>query len=202
MAAYAEGLNIIRGIAAQGGPRSRRRDDAAARPAVLQLRHRRRRGRGRWRRGSVIGSWLLDLTAAALHADPKLEASPAGSPTRARAAGRASRRSRRACRPRCSPPLSTAASPPRARPTSPYKVESASASSSADTTRRSPTGGTIEAPPRDRPRPRSGRRCRSTTPDRRRPPARAVRRGPGPREALTVHRRRPGARLLQAPITR
>ena len=25
-----------------------------------------------WRRGSVIGSWLLDLTAAALAADPKL----------------------------------------------------------------------------------------------------------------------------------
>jgi 6-phosphogluconate dehydrogenase len=27
-----------------------------------------------WRRGSVIGSWLLDLTAAALDADPKLDA--------------------------------------------------------------------------------------------------------------------------------
>ena len=26
-----------------------------------------------WRRGSVIGSWLLDLTAAALHEDPELE---------------------------------------------------------------------------------------------------------------------------------
>ena len=26
-----------------------------------------------WRRGSVIGSWLLDLTASALLADPKLE---------------------------------------------------------------------------------------------------------------------------------
>jgi 6-phosphogluconate dehydrogenase len=26
-----------------------------------------------WRRGSVIGSWLLDLTAAALHADPELK---------------------------------------------------------------------------------------------------------------------------------
>jgi 6-phosphogluconate dehydrogenase len=26
-----------------------------------------------WRRGSVIGSWLLDLTAATLHADPGLE---------------------------------------------------------------------------------------------------------------------------------
>ncbi len=27
-----------------------------------------------WRRGSVIGSWLLDLTAAALHDDPQLDA--------------------------------------------------------------------------------------------------------------------------------
>ncbi len=26
-----------------------------------------------WRRGSVVGSWLLDLTAAAMHADPNLE---------------------------------------------------------------------------------------------------------------------------------
>jgi 6-phosphogluconate dehydrogenase len=27
-----------------------------------------------WRRGSVVSSWLLDLTAAALNADPKLSA--------------------------------------------------------------------------------------------------------------------------------
>ena len=27
-----------------------------------------------WRRGSVISSWLLDLTAQALHADPELDA--------------------------------------------------------------------------------------------------------------------------------
>ena len=26
-----------------------------------------------WRRGSVVASWLLDLTAAALHADPQLD---------------------------------------------------------------------------------------------------------------------------------
>ena len=26
-----------------------------------------------WRRGSVVGSWLLDLTAAALHESPDLE---------------------------------------------------------------------------------------------------------------------------------
>ncbi|MCB1259701.1 MAG: 6-phosphogluconate dehydrogenase (decarboxylating), partial [Acidimicrobiales bacterium] len=27
-----------------------------------------------WRRGSVVASWLLDLTASALHADPNLDA--------------------------------------------------------------------------------------------------------------------------------
>ena len=27
-----------------------------------------------WRRGSVVSSWLLDLTAAAFHADPNLDA--------------------------------------------------------------------------------------------------------------------------------
>ena len=33
-------------------------------PAIAEL----------WRRGSVIGSWLLDLSAAALAADPRLDA--------------------------------------------------------------------------------------------------------------------------------
>ena len=41
-----------------------------------------------WRRGSVIGSWLVDLTAAALPRRPTSTTSPGGSRTRARAAGR------------------------------------------------------------------------------------------------------------------
>ena len=50
-----------------------------------------------WRRGSVIGSWLLDLTAAALQKDAELAAlRAAASPTRARAAGRSRRRSTKA----------------------------------------------------------------------------------------------------------
>jgi 6-phosphogluconate dehydrogenase len=74
MAAYAEGMNILR--SANAG-KSGRPIDAETTPlsdpqyyqfdidlpAVAEV----------WRHGSVIGSWLLDLTAAALKADPALE---------------------------------------------------------------------------------------------------------------------------------
>ena len=55
-----------------------------------------------WRRGSVVGSWLLDLTATALFESPELPSSPAGCPTPVRVAGPRSRQSTKACRPRCS----------------------------------------------------------------------------------------------------
>jgi 6-phosphogluconate dehydrogenase len=75
MAAYAEGLNIIRGAGV--GVRSQEADaetaplrdpryytyDQIDLAAVAEV----------WRRGSVIGSWLLDLTAEALLADPALD---------------------------------------------------------------------------------------------------------------------------------
>jgi len=74
MAAYAEGLNILRG--ADAGTRARAADAETAPlrepgfyryeldlPEIAEL----------WRRGSVVGSWLLDLTAAALHDSPRLE---------------------------------------------------------------------------------------------------------------------------------
>jgi 6-phosphogluconate dehydrogenase len=75
MAAYAEGLDILRH--ADAGLHERDAD-AETTPlrnpeayeyqidvaAVAEV----------WRRGSVIASWLLDLTAAALHDDPALEA--------------------------------------------------------------------------------------------------------------------------------
>jgi 6-phosphogluconate dehydrogenase len=74
MAAYAEGLNIIRN--ANAG-KVKREDDAETAPLehpeyyqydidtteVAEV----------WRRGSVIGSWLLDLTAQALAESPGLE---------------------------------------------------------------------------------------------------------------------------------
>lgn len=67
MAAYAEGFNLFRH--ANAGTGGGATPDNATRyrydldlPAIAEL----------WRRGSVVSSWLLDLTAAALAADPKL----------------------------------------------------------------------------------------------------------------------------------
>jgi 6-phosphogluconate dehydrogenase len=73
MAAYAEGLNILRN--ADIGEHQREADAETAPlehpeyyrydldiPEVAEL----------WRRGSVVGSWLLDLTAAALRESPDL----------------------------------------------------------------------------------------------------------------------------------
>jgi 6-phosphogluconate dehydrogenase len=74
MAAYAEGLNVLRN--ANIGKRARAADAETAPlrepefyeydmnlPEIAEV----------WRRGSVIGSWLLDLSAAALLADPELK---------------------------------------------------------------------------------------------------------------------------------
>ncbi len=74
MAAYAEGLNILRN--ADVGKRSRTMDAETTPlrdpeyyqyeldlPDIAEV----------WRRGSVIGSWLLDLTASALAMDPALK---------------------------------------------------------------------------------------------------------------------------------
>ena len=73
MAAYAEGINILK--SANAGKRDRTADAETSPlenpqyyqfdidlPAVAEV----------WRHGSVIGSWLLDLTADALKNDPTL----------------------------------------------------------------------------------------------------------------------------------
>lgn len=74
MAAYAEGLNLLHHANAGGVEREK---DAETAPldepelyrydldvaAITEL----------WRRGSVVSSWLLDLTAVALHESPDLE---------------------------------------------------------------------------------------------------------------------------------
>jgi 6-phosphogluconate dehydrogenase len=73
MAAYAEGLNVLKN--ANAGKREQEADAETAPlehaeyyqydidiPEVTEL----------WRRGSVIGSWLLDLTAQALQESPEL----------------------------------------------------------------------------------------------------------------------------------
>src|SRR5437870_12182228 len=75
MAAYAEGLSVLRN--ADIGKRTNVAADAATTPLrdpehyrydlnlpdIAEV----------WRRGSVIASWLLDLSASALIKDPKLE---------------------------------------------------------------------------------------------------------------------------------
>lgn len=60
MQAYAEGFDIMRNAASDSLPEAYRYDIECSEIAEL------------WRRGSVISSWLLDLTAQALADDPKL----------------------------------------------------------------------------------------------------------------------------------
>jgi 6-phosphogluconate dehydrogenase len=60
MQAYAEGFDLLRSQGGSGVPADQRY--ALALHDIAEL----------WRRGSVIGSWLLDLTATALQADPAL----------------------------------------------------------------------------------------------------------------------------------
>jgi len=74
MAAYAEGLTILHHANAGAAARTADAETAPLEhpehyqfeidiPKVAEV----------WRRGSVVASWLLDLTAAALHASPTLE---------------------------------------------------------------------------------------------------------------------------------
>jgi 6-phosphogluconate dehydrogenase len=60
MQAYAEGFDILQGARAPSLPEGMRYELPIADIAEL------------WRRGSVVGSWLLDLTASALAEDPSL----------------------------------------------------------------------------------------------------------------------------------
>jgi 6-phosphogluconate dehydrogenase len=74
MAAYAEGLNILRHANVGAGERA---TDAETAPLRAPDHYRYDFDLAEitevWRRGSVVASWLLDLTAAALAGDPKLE---------------------------------------------------------------------------------------------------------------------------------
>jgi 6-phosphogluconate dehydrogenase len=61
MQAYAEGFDVLRGASGEQVPADQRFDFNLA--AIAEV----------WRRGSVVASWLLDLTSAALVASPQLE---------------------------------------------------------------------------------------------------------------------------------
>lgn len=74
MAAYAEGLNILKG--ANAGKRTHEADAETTplrEPEFYQYDMDLPQIAEVWRRGSVIGSWLLDLTATSLLQDPQLE---------------------------------------------------------------------------------------------------------------------------------
>jgi 6-phosphogluconate dehydrogenase len=74
MAAYAEGLNILH--SANVGKELLQGDAETApmeHPEYYQYDIDTREVTEVWRRGSVISSWLLDLTAQALHQSPRLE---------------------------------------------------------------------------------------------------------------------------------
>jgi len=75
MAAYAEGLNILRN--ANIGQRQQTSDAETTplrNPEFYRYEFNLTEVAEVWRRGSVIGSWLLDLTAGALLQDPQLDA--------------------------------------------------------------------------------------------------------------------------------
>ncbi|WP_234996536.1 phosphogluconate dehydrogenase (NAD(+)-dependent, decarboxylating) [Demequina sp. NBRC 110054] len=74
MAAYAEGFNILKAANA-GVPGSAAHEAQTApmsNPEYYQYDFKVDEVAEVWRRGSVVGSWLLDLTADALHASPEL----------------------------------------------------------------------------------------------------------------------------------
>ena len=102
MAAYAEGLNVLKH--ANIGVQTHEQDAETAPvrhpahyrydfdiAAITEL----------WRRGSVVSSWLLDLTAAALAADPACSSSRAVSRIPAKGDGPLPPPSTRGCRRRC-----------------------------------------------------------------------------------------------------
>ena len=74
MASFAEGLNIIKN--ADAGLRQREADAETTpleQPELYQYEIDTTEVAEVWRRGSVVGAWLLDLTAEALYASPTLE---------------------------------------------------------------------------------------------------------------------------------
>ncbi len=101
MAAYAEGLAILHkadvGLAPPGAADAE--TAPLSNPEYYQYEIDTTEVAEVWRRGSVISSWLLDLTADALYQDPKLAGFRAASLTRARGGGRQWRPSTKRCRP-------------------------------------------------------------------------------------------------------
>jgi 6-phosphogluconate dehydrogenase len=74
MAAYAEGLNVLAKANAGSKEQSHSAEETPLdQPQYFQYDLDLAKVSEVWRRGSVIASWLLDLTAGALHGNPELE---------------------------------------------------------------------------------------------------------------------------------
>jgi hypothetical protein len=104
MAAFAEGFDILKSKASDKLPEDERFDLNL--PDIAEA----------WRRGSVVSSWLLDLTADALARDHALDGFAGNVADRAKAAGRWKPRWKKPCRPMCCPPRSMPAIAAAARP--------------------------------------------------------------------------------------
>jgi 6-phosphogluconate dehydrogenase len=74
MAAYAEGLNVLKhaNVGKQGREHASAEVTPLRHPEHYQYDFNLQEIAEVWRRGSVVASWLLDLTASALHKDPDL----------------------------------------------------------------------------------------------------------------------------------
>src|SRR5262249_840206 len=160
MAAYAEGLAVLRG--ANIGKQQHEIDAETTPlrdPEHYQYDLNLRDIAEVWRRGSVIASWLLDLTAAALAKEAALSgftgrgSGPAegrGRRTRGRGGGRSRPGSTRRCQCRCSPRRCTSASPRAARRISRTNCCPPCASSSGGTRRKLPPGSGERRYPHER----------------------------------------------------
>ncbi len=74
MAAYAEGLNVLQHANAGAKEQSHSAEETPLdQPQYYQYDLDIAKVTEVWRRGSVVASWLLDLTAGAMHANPELE---------------------------------------------------------------------------------------------------------------------------------
>ena len=75
MAAYAEGMNILHkaNIGSRSAGEFSAEETPLENPELYQYDIDLKEVTEVWRRGSVVASWLLDLTAAALYADPTLD---------------------------------------------------------------------------------------------------------------------------------
>ncbi|NMN97687.1 phosphogluconate dehydrogenase (NAD(+)-dependent, decarboxylating) [Antrihabitans stalactiti] len=75
MAAYAEGMNILHkaNIGSRSAGEFSAEETPLDNPELYQYDIDLKEVTEVWRRGSVVASWLLDLTAAALYADPTLD---------------------------------------------------------------------------------------------------------------------------------